>query len=75
MISATDNSAWTLVVSKGQSRNPKKRELEQAVADLGQKVDGMQVLVVPHLYDLPKGSDSFKKLAELEGNLVVVSWI
>ena len=75
MISATDNSAWTLVVSKGQSRNPKKRELEQAVADLGQKVDGMQVLVVPHLYDLPKGSDSYKKLAELEGNLVVVSWI
>ena len=35
----------------------------------------MQVLVVPHLYDLPRGSESYKKLAELEGNLIVVSWI
>lgn len=75
MISATENTAWTLVVSKGQSRNPKKRELEQAIAELGQCIDGLQVLVVPHLYDLPKGSDSYKKLSELEGNLIVVSWI
>ena len=75
MISATENTAWTLVVSKGQSRNPKKRELEQAITNLGQKVEGLQVLVVPHLYDLPKGSESYKKLAELEGNLIVVSWI
>ena len=75
MISATENTAWTLVVSKGQSRNPKKRELEQAITDLGQKVEGLQVLVVPHLYDLPKGSESYKKLSELEGNLIVVSWI
>ena len=63
------------MVSKGQSRNPKKRELEQAIAELGQQIDGVQVLVVPHLYDLPKGSDSYKKLSELEGNLIVVSWI
>ncbi len=75
MISATENTAWTLVVSKGQSRNPKKRELEQAITNLGQKVEGLQVLVVPHLYDLPKGSESYKKLSELEGNLIVVSWI
>ncbi|MDA9777365.1 ferredoxin family protein [Rubripirellula sp.] len=75
MISATENSAWTLVVSKGQSRNPKKRELEQAVAEMGQQLEGVQVLVVPHLYDLPKGSESYKKLSELEGNLIVVSWI
>ena len=75
MISATENTAWTLVVSKGQSRNPKKRELEQAITNLGEKVQGLQVLVVPHLYDLPKGSESYKKLSELEGNLIVVSWI
>ena len=72
MISATENTAWTLVVSKGQSRNPKKRELEQAITNLGEKVQGLQVLVVPHLYDLPKGSESYKKLSELEGNLIVV---
>ena len=75
MISATQKTTSTLVVSKGQSRNPKKRELEQAIAELGQDINGMQVLVVPHLYDLPRGSESYKKLAELEGNLIVVSWI
>lgn len=65
----------TVVVSRGQSRNPKKRELEKVIADAAERLEGVNVLVVPHLYDLPKGSDSYKKLDEIEGDLVVVSWI
>lgn len=75
MISATKESTWTVVISKGQSRNPKKRELEQAIADAAQEMPGVNVLVIPHLYDLPKSSDSFKQLAEIECDLIVVSWI
>ena len=60
---------------QGPIEKSKKRELEQAITNLGEKVQGLQVLVVPHLYDLPKGSESYKKLSELEGNLIVVSWI
>lgn len=75
MISAVPNATCTVVVSRGQSRNPKKRELEQAIADAAGTIDGTNVLVIPHLYDLPKGSQSLRQLAEIEGDLIVVSWI
>ncbi|NND96573.1 MAG: ferredoxin family protein [Pirellulaceae bacterium] len=77
MISALSQSTMTttVVVSRGQSRNPKKRDLEQAIADAATQMEGVDVIVVPHLYDLPKGSDSYQQLAAIEGDLVVVSWI
>jgi NAD-dependent dihydropyrimidine dehydrogenase PreA subunit len=75
MISAIHHATWTLVVSRGQSRNPEKRELEQALADAAQQIEGVNVLVIPHLYDLSKESESYKRLLEFEGNLIVVSWI
>ena len=75
MISAVENKTWTLVVSRGQSRNPQKRGLEQAIADAASQLDGVDVVVVPHLYDLPKTSESFAQLSAIEGNLIVASWI
>lgn len=71
----TKTPTWTVVVSRGQSRNPVKRTLEQSIAEAASELDDTAVLVVPHLYDLPKGSESLKKLAAIEGNLIVVSWI
>lgn len=75
MISANPTATWTVVVSKGQSRNPKKRELEQAIAEAAGGLEGVDVLVIPHLYDLPRDSESYRALAAIESNLIVVSWI
>ncbi len=75
MISAIQNATWTVVISRGQSRNPQKRALEQAIAEAAQQMDGVNVLVIPHLYDLPKASESYQKLSDIEGDLIVVSWI
>ncbi|QDT09197.1 ATP-binding protein [Planctomycetes bacterium K23_9] len=77
MISAAtpDVSTTTLVVSRGQSRNPKKRDLEQAIVDAAEKMAGVDVIVIPHLYDLPRSSESYQRLAEVEGDIVFVSWI
>ncbi|MFK8112405.1 MAG: ATP-binding protein [Rubripirellula sp.] len=75
MISAIENATWTVVISRGQSRNPEKRALEQSVVEAAEKVEGVNVLSIPHLYDLPRTSDSYEKLAELDGNLILVSWI
>jgi NAD-dependent dihydropyrimidine dehydrogenase PreA subunit len=75
MITAAKNNSLTVVISRGQSRNPKKRSLEQAIADASAKLDGVDVLVVPHLYDLPKSSESFASLQAIEGDMVLVSWI
>jgi len=70
-----DATLCTVVVSKGQSRNPVKRNLEQAISEAAEAIDGVRVVVVPHLYDLPKGGESLRLLGSLEGDLVVVSWI
>lgn len=77
MISAATGStaSKTLVVSRGQSRNPEKRGLEQAIIDIAEKMDGLDVVVVPHLYDLPKAGDSFTALKEIKNDIVLVSWI
>lgn len=75
MISAAKIATCTVVVSKGQSRNPEKRALEQAIAEAAAALDGVQVIVVPHLYDLPRDSESYRQLAAVEGDLVVFSWI
>ncbi len=72
---ATAAAPLTLVVSRGQSRHPDKRGLEQAIADGALQIDGVDVLVVPHLYDLPKDGESIRSLREIEGDLVVASWV
>ncbi|MEM9365193.1 MAG: ferredoxin family protein [Planctomycetota bacterium] len=75
MLSPTKNTTLTVVISRGQSRNPAKRGLETAVAEEAVKIDDVSVLVVPHLYDLPKDGESWQQLREIEGDLLVVSWI
>ncbi|MEO1615841.1 MAG: ferredoxin family protein [Planctomycetota bacterium] len=76
-VAPTDSASatWTVVVSRGQSRNPAKRSLEQAISEAAAEIEGINVMVVPHLYDLPKGGESLEKLAAIEGNLIVFSWI
>ena len=73
--SADSVKTWTLVLSRGQSRNPVKRKLEQSIADAAAEIEGLDVVVVPHLYDLPKGGESLTKLATIEGEIIVASWI
>jgi NAD-dependent dihydropyrimidine dehydrogenase PreA subunit len=75
MITAINNKTTTVVLSRGQSRNPEKRGLEQAIIDAAQKMEGVDIVVVPHLYDLKKNGDCYQQLARIDGDLVVVSWI
>lgn len=69
------NNDLTIVISQGQSRSPDKRELEQAVANAAESLEGVRVLKVPHLYDLPKDSQTFQSLRLIDGDLVVLSWL
>jgi NAD-dependent dihydropyrimidine dehydrogenase PreA subunit len=65
----------TVVISAGQSRNPEKRQLEDEIATLASEMAGVNVLRVPHLYDLPKGSQTYQALKAIDGNLVVLCWL
>lgn len=67
--------ALTVIISAGQSRSPEKRELEQAVVDGIGLIEEVNVLRIPHLYDLAKDGETFKTLRQLDGELVLITWM
>lgn len=69
------SNALTVVISAGQSRNPEKRSLEEGIASEAAKVPGVQVLRIPHLYDVAPGGESFTALKSIEGDMVVLCWL
>ncbi|QDV24961.1 ATP-binding protein [Aureliella helgolandensis] len=65
----------TVVISAGQSRNPEKRSLENGLTELAGQLPGVKVLRIPHLYDLPKESQTYATLKNLDSDLVVLCWL
>ena len=69
------SSNLTVVISAGQSRNPEKRSLEEGIAEGAAKLPGVQVLRIPHLYDLTPNGESFAALKSITGDMVVLCWL
>lgn len=65
----------TVIVSQGQSRSPDKRQLETDIAAGAAALSGVEVLVVPHLYDLTRDGETYKRLRGTEGPLVLCAWL
>jgi NAD-dependent dihydropyrimidine dehydrogenase PreA subunit len=65
----------TVVISQGQSNNPVKRKLEETVVAELMMTDGIDVLVIPHLYDLPPDNSAILALQNLPGDFVLLSWL
>lgn len=65
----------TVVISAGQSRNPEKRDLEIAVSEAAARLPGVEVLQIPHLYDLTKDSLSFQTVRQRSHSLVILGWL
>lgn len=64
----------SVVISQSPSKNPAKRKLEEDIV-LGLMLEpGIDVTVVPNLYDIKPDSTGMLALRGLAGNLVVVSW-
>ena len=65
----------TVVVSQGQSANPQKRQLEEDIVAnlLGER--GIEVTVIPHLYDLAPESTGMLCLSGISGDMIVLSWL
>jgi len=64
-----------VVVSLGQSNNPVKRELEEAVVTELGKLAAFDVVVIPNLYDLTAKSESMAALQQITGDLLVFTWL
>src|SRR5215471_12386779 len=64
-----------VVVSQGQSANPTKRQLEEDIVAGLLMEPGIDVVVIPHLYDLKADGTGLLALSGIMGNMVVLSWL
>lgn len=65
----------TVVISQGQSAQPAKRRLEEEIVAGLLMERGVEVTVVPHLYDLTPDGTGMLCLQGITGDMVVVSWL
>ncbi len=64
-----------VVVSQGQSANPAKRQLEEDIVGGLLMEPGIDVVVIPHLYDLKADGTGLLALQGIPGNMIVLSWL
>jgi hypothetical protein len=64
-----------VVVSQGQSQNPAKRDLEENIVAALLMEPGVDVTVIPHLYDLKPDGTGMLALQGVKGNMIVLSWL
>lgn len=65
----------TVVVSQGQSANPAKRKLEEDLVATLLFEPGVEVTVIPNLYDLDPDGTGMLCLQGIAGDMIVVSWL
>lgn len=64
-----------VVVSQGQSSSPAKRKLEEDIVGGLLFEPGIDVVVIPHLYDLTAEGTGMLALKGIMGNMIVLSWL
>ncbi len=65
----------TVVISQGQSANPVKRKLEEDLVAGLLFERGVEVTVIPHLYDLAPDGTGMLCLQSIPGDMIVLSWL
>lgn len=65
----------TVVISQAQGKNPGKRQLEEELAARLLMTPGIDVSVVPHLYDLKPDHTGLLFLRSVPGDMVVLGWL
>src|SRR5215813_2061020 len=65
----------TVVLSQAQGKHPAKRALEEAIVAALIMEPGLDVSVVPYLYDLDPQHTGRLFLESIAGDMVVLSWM
>jgi Pyruvate/2-oxoacid:ferredoxin oxidoreductase delta subunit len=68
-------SRLTVVLSQGQGKNPAKRALEESIAAALILESGLDVSIIPYLYDLGPDHTGRLFLESVKGDMVVLSWM
>src|SRR5436190_17053113 len=64
-----------VVVSQGQSASPAKRQLEEDIISALLFEQGLDLVIIPHLYDLKPDGTGMLALNGIMGNMIVLSWL
>jgi NAD-dependent dihydropyrimidine dehydrogenase PreA subunit len=64
-----------VVLSQGQSQHPARRQLEEDIAAALLMEPGIDLIIVPHLYDLKPDGTGTLALTNVKGNMIVLSWL
>src|SRR5262245_25404505 len=65
----------TVVLSQAQGKNPARRALEESIAAALIMEQGLDVSVVPYLYDLGPDHTGRLFLESVPGDMVVLAWM
>src|SRR5687768_3202120 len=65
----------SVVISQGQSANPAKRKLEEDLVAALLFEPGVEVTVIPHLYDLKPDGTGMLCLQGIMGDMILLSWL
>jgi NAD-dependent dihydropyrimidine dehydrogenase PreA subunit len=65
----------SVVVSQGQSNNPAKRNLEEDIVTALIMEPGIDVTLIPNLYDLKPDGTGMLALQGISGDMVMLSWM
>ena len=65
----------TVVLSQAQGKNPVKRRLEESIAAALIMEPGVDVSLVPNLYDMPADHSGLLHLRNIRGDVLVLSWL
>lgn len=66
---------WTAVISRARGDDPAVRDLERTLAARLGAEFGVDVVSVPHLYDLRAGDEVVEAVRRIPGPLVVLAWL
>lgn len=65
----------TVVISQAQGKNPLRRALEESLAATLLMEPGVDLSIVPHLYDLEEGHTGRLFLNSVSGDMIVLGWL
>src|SRR5947209_5486066 len=65
----------TVVLSQAQGKNPAKRALEESIAAALLTEPGLDLSIVPYLYDLDAEHTGQLFLESVRGDMVVLAWM
>jgi Pyruvate/2-oxoacid:ferredoxin oxidoreductase delta subunit len=75
VISPAKMRMLTVVVSRGQSRAPEKRALENTIVESLAGLPGIVVMSIPHVYDLRPDGETIPQLRDVEGDIALLTWV